>query len=372
MVPCPECRDKERIEFASDAVERMRSTGLEPLESYKNLRTPWLSRCMECKRVVNPQLGSIKSGHSGCIYCAGLKIDSEDAIVAMLSADLRPLDPFVSGKARWRCLCLQCGDETYPRYAAISNGQGGCIRCGIAKRAKSKTFDESVARQFMLDANLEPLEPYVNQKHSWKCRCLKCGNEVSPMLNTIRNGDGGCKYCGKNYVDPLEAKLFMESKGFTPQEEYPGANAGWLSIHNLCRNKVAPLYSSIKAGGGCKFCTNKGFQFHLPGYLYLVVNEKFGALKVGIATSGIRQDRLKIHVRYGWLLYRKMHFNIGNDAYLVEQEVLKWIREEMNIPAFLTSIDMPQGGWTETISHADIDLPTIWDKVREIHAQQSS
>jgi hypothetical protein len=369
LVPCPECRDKERIEFASDAVEIMLSVGLEPIEPYKNSKTPWLSKCLVCEREVSPQLGSIKSGHAGCIYCAGLKIDSEDAIATMLAADLRPLDPFVSGKSRWRCLCLQCGDETYPRYAAISVGSGGCKRCGIVKRAKSKTFEESVARQFMLDADLEPLEPYVNQKHGWKCRCLNCGNEVFPMLNTIRNGDGGCKFCGKNYVDPLEAELFFKSKGFTPQEEYPGANSGWHSIHNLCGNEVAPLYSSIKAGGGCKFCTNKGFQFHLPGYLYLIANEKMGALKVGIATSGIRQDRLNVHVRHGWLLYRKIHFDIGNDAYLLEQEVLKWMREEMKLPAFLTAMDMPQGGWTETVSDAEIDLPTIWEKVREIREQ---
>jgi hypothetical protein len=126
---------------------------------------------------------------------------------------------------------------------------------------------------------------------------------------------------------------------------------------------VAPQYSSIKAGGGCKFCTNKGFQFHLPGYFYLITNEALHAHKVGISTSGIKQDRIESHVKHGWLLYRRMHFSLGNDAFLLEQATLKWLRQGLGLTGVLSPQEMPQGGWTETFSSDEIDLASVWKQV---------
>jgi hypothetical protein len=364
IVPCPNCRELANLEFANEAARFMRSAGLEPLTTYVNNSTPWESTCLNCKRTVKPSFSSIRSGHSGCGYCAKVKVDEEVAIQVMEAAQLHPLDPFVSSKAKWRCLCLECGGEVYPRFANISSGNGGCTPCGTRRRAGLRTMDEEVARSFMIEAGIDPIEPYVNSATKWKSKCLKCSKIIFPMLNTIRNGDGGCKHCAKNYVEPAEARKLMIQHGFEPLVDYPGAGTGWLSRHSSCGREVAPMYSSIKSGGGCKFCTNKGFQFHLPGYLYLITNDSLNAHKIGVATSEIKQDRLKVHVRHGWMLYRKLHFDLGNDAYQLEQSMLNWLRNDKNLSPAVLQENMPQGGWSETFSSDEIDLPTVWDEVR--------
>ena len=52
----------------------------------------------------------------------------------------------------------------------------------------------------MLDASLKPLDKYKDSKTPWKSICLKCNKVVKPKLNTVQSGDGGCKFCGKNFV----------------------------------------------------------------------------------------------------------------------------------------------------------------------------
>ena len=73
-----------------------------------------------------------------------------------------------------------------------------------------------------------------------------------------------------------------------------------------------------------------------------------------------------IHEKYGWILWRSKSFDVGNDAYLIEQEILNWLRNHKNLNSFLSSNEMPQGGWTETVNASEIDLPTIWAKVEEL------
>jgi hypothetical protein len=72
------------------------------------------------------------------------------------------------------------------------------------------------------------------------------------------------------------------------------------------------------------------------------------------------------HEKYGWVMWRSKSFDLGNDAYLVEQATISWLREEKKLPIFLSAKEMPQGGFTETIDASEIDLPTIWQRVEEL------
>ena len=63
--------------------------------------------------------------------------------------------------------------------------------------AMSVKMDEKEAKAIMLASNLKPLEPYPGGAKPWKCKCLKCGKTVTPRLKLIKNGVGGCKYCGR-------------------------------------------------------------------------------------------------------------------------------------------------------------------------------
>lgn len=150
----------------------------------------------------------------------------------------------------------------------------------------------------------------------------------------------------------------------TPLIDYPGSQVAWPSIHSVCGRAVAPQYSSIRIGGGCKYCSDSTFNYSEPAIMYLITNEEFGAHKVGIA--GAEKNRLEQHRREGWLLYRSMPFDSGEHAYKTEQEILSWFINELGLFPFLVKEQMPQGGWTETVDAAEIDLPTIWKKIEAV------
>jgi hypothetical protein len=49
---------------------------------------------------------------------------------------------------------------------------------------------------------------------------------------------------------------------------------------------------------------------------------------------------------------------------------LKWLRLDVGLPFSLTSKQMPQGGHTETVGAAEIELATIWAKVEQLHKRK--
>lgn len=107
----------------------MIDANLEPLELYKASDTPWKCRCMVCQKIVYPMYSNINSGNSGCLYCAGAKVDEEDAIALMRKFGLEPLEPYIDSKKKWKSLHLKCGNIVYPLYNTIQNRGGGCSTC---------------------------------------------------------------------------------------------------------------------------------------------------------------------------------------------------------------------------------------------------
>jgi hypothetical protein len=279
----------------------------------------------------------------------------------------------------------------------------------------------------MRAAKLEPLEPYPTSQKPWRCKCLRCGREVTPAYTQIQRGQKGCVYCGGKKVDPEEAFNFMKSKGLIPLESYKRADGPWKCRCNKCLKIVTPAYSAIRQGqggcvycagkrvdpvdaeslflennlrplepfthterkwksqclkcnrivypthhmvaqrsGGCRYCGTKGLDFTLPAYIYLITNNELQAHKIGIGGEYANEDRLWDHTKQGWTLYKKKTFLTADKALFVEQLVLKWSREERGLPTFLSKEQMPQAGWTETVDASEIDLPTIWSKVEEL------
>jgi len=104
-------------------------------------------------------------------------------------------------------------------------------------------------------ANLLPLVDYTTGKNKWKSKCLLCGRVVFPTYNTIQQGNGGCKYCSKKFVDAKEAEEMMLNKGLRPLEKFNRSDSKWRCECLICGKIVTPTYSSIRRGnGGCKFC----------------------------------------------------------------------------------------------------------------------
>jgi hypothetical protein len=60
-----------------------------------------------------------------------------------------------------------------------------------------------------------------------------------------------------------------------------------------------------------------------------------------------------------------MDFEFGDDAYEVEQMTLLWLREDLGLPPYLGKRNMPQHGYTETVSADEIDAFMIWQRVEK-------
>ena len=344
-----------------DAEELMRFNNLEPLEPYKNTMTPWKCRCMKCGKLVTPRHNSIQKGSGGCKYCAQRFVDAEDAILVMRKAKLEPLEPFPGANKSWKCKCLRCGRNVQPAYTTIQSGQKGCVYCG------GKKVDPEEAFNFMVSKGLTPLEPYKRADGQWKCRCKVCLKLVTPTYSTLKQGAAGCIYCSGRKVDPQDAvSLFLENS-LRPLVPYENTETKWKSECMKCGRIVYPSHHMVsQRSGGCKYCATLGMDFTLPAYIYLITHDELGSHKIGISGVHAKEDRIKDHAKNGWKLYKRKNFETADQTYEVEQEVLRWLREDRGLPPYLSLNEMPQRGWTETVEASEIDLPTIWAKVEEL------
>lgn len=353
---CPTCSRTVVDPTAAEALAKEK--GFEILENYVNSATPWRLRHIKCGRIVTPNYNSLQRGSSGCAYCAGNKIDEDEAIRLMHSRALIPLVPFPGSNVPWKSEHARCGREVTPRYGEVLQGGSGCIYCAQI------AVDPLEAEGVFLDAGFQPLEPYPGSHRGWRSRHIVCGRDITPRYTYVRRLGTGCPYCSQRKVDPQEAIHYVKARGFEPLTDFPGSNSAWPMKHNECGKEIAPRYASLMKGSGCKFCAEGAFDFEGPATLYLITHEQLCAHKIGIGHTD--KSRIKQHASHGWKVFKTSDFPTGEDAYRVEQEVLNWLHEEFGLNPYLSKEEMPQGGYTETVDASEIDLPTIWTKIKSI------
>jgi hypothetical protein len=384
----------------SDAVNVMADAGLTALVPYPGSGARWECRHDECGRIVYPRYSSIKSGQSGCVYCARKAIVPVEAEEVMRSAGLEPLEPYPGSGSRWLCL-HSCGRQTASSYKSIKEGRAPCIECwrdlrtvkktaaaksafklATESRPKKKSAEnresdwiskEYAAIEEIRRVGLEPLVPFPGAKIPWPSRHT-CGKQVSPALGNIRAGAKPCKFCAGKAVDPNDAADLIKSRGLTPLVQYPGASVPWNCRCNTCEQEVFPTYSNIRSGGsgGCKFCAEPGIDYNAPGIIYLMVQTDFHAVKIGITSSVTKVDRIETHLKQGWQLVARWDVETALVAEMIEQEVLSWWRDDLHAPYALTKSEMRQGGHTETVSlmHVDIDeVISLVDSLRTVSSE---
>lgn len=134
----------------------------------------------------------------------------------------------------------------------------GCKHCG--GRAP---IESDVAVADVRAAGLEPLEAYPGHTASpWRCRCARCGSEVTARLQKIRSGEGCCVRCGieasaaGRRADAEQAAALMRAAGLEPLEPYPGGNhRPWRCRCVKCGTEGTPTRANISRGqGGCLSC----------------------------------------------------------------------------------------------------------------------
>jgi recombinational DNA repair protein (RecF pathway) len=118
-----------RFVDAEDAIILMRKAKFEPLEPFLGANKPWKCKCLRCGRIVQPSYSSIQTGQKGCVYCGGKRVDPQEAIDFMVSKGLTPLEPYRRADGPWKCRCIRCLKEVTPSYSSVGQGQSGCAYC---------------------------------------------------------------------------------------------------------------------------------------------------------------------------------------------------------------------------------------------------
>ena len=231
------------------AIEIMRRAGAEPLEPYPGALTPWRSRCNRCQREVSPRLSSIKQGGGACRFCGSRRLDDGNAIAVMRSAGLEPLEQYPGSKALWHCRCTVCGAVFTTTYIRVRNYRAceNCQRCALARRAE----------EVMRNSGVEPLTRYPGNRTPWLCRCQRCGRQITPRHNSVRQGQGPCRYCSRKAIDLDDALVTMTNAELIPLVDFPGVGRPWKCRCTKCGHEVSPCLTSIRAGQGCRFCAGQ-------------------------------------------------------------------------------------------------------------------
>jgi hypothetical protein len=338
-----------------------RSKGLEPKEKFKGPHHGWKSVHIECGRTVSPRWASIQQGQGVCEYCSGNKVDMKKVKQLLKENNLKPLVPYPGNKVGWRCIHLPCGREVAPRYGALNGGQGPCEFCG------KNMVSEEEAYELLKKNKYKPLTDFPGGSIPWPSIHIVCGTKVDVVSTYLRRGGKGCSVCtGTKPISAKEALKLFKSRGFTPIVKFKGTKYPWKSKHNVCRKTVSPTYSALKSGGGCKYCQLGGINLLAPAYLYLITHKSFNSHKVGIGGFDSYNNRLEQHTKQGWEIYSQLDLDTGEEAYEIEQAVLNWLRNDLNLQQYLLPEQMPQAGHTETVDASEVDLPTIWAKVEEL------
>jgi DNA-directed RNA polymerase subunit RPC12/RpoP len=418
-------------EFANEVMLAM---NMYPLEDFKNVTSNWRYKCLKCKNEGVTTLHKVKNHNNGCPYCGGVKVDPKVVAKRMKDAQLEPLEPYKSSTAKWKVRHLACGNIVTTTWHEVQSGQGGCGICRYTKIAKKLRTSDDEAEKFMREAGGEPLEPYKNSHARWKVRCIKCGATSYPILSNVRRGQGvcmacrpkspvvteasatkfieskglhpvskyktaqskwklkcrscgksdfyvyswmksqdyGCVYCSKHKVDPSDALKLFRKMGFQPLGPYVNAKKPIKAKCLNCNRISLKRYDDVRTGRGCKYCQTAALDLLAPTYYYIMKHEQLEAIKVGIGNVNRRQDRIKTHIREGWQLFYSFELDNGELALQLEQEVLSWLRQELHMPIYLSKKEMPQGGWTETVSADGITVLEIRAKFEEIFKQSFS
>jgi Zn finger protein HypA/HybF involved in hydrogenase expression len=241
------------------------------------------------------------------------------------------------------------------------------IEFRISKKAEAYLAFAADAFSIFMEAGLTPLEPYVNSDQKWKSKCQNCGQIVSPRVADVKGGRGGCKPCGtgKTRLSQDVAFAFARKSNVEPLEPYINGTAPWKCKCLKCGEIITPTLRNLRAGHGCINCQDRAFNFKEVGYFYVMVHKEWNSLKVGIGNTNNVTDRIKKHIFDGWELHKRYDFEKGKDAYKLEKEILKWIRKDLKLPVHLSK-EFMVSGHTETVDLNEIDLPMLFRKVEEL------
>ena len=348
---------------------------LKPIVPYRSIHTPWRCVCLKCKREVTPTYTQVRRRGNGCKYCAKHFVDPTEAKELFKENSLKPLIKYPGALTGWKSKCLKCNSIVYPTYSNVRTGHSGCKYCakkiGAAKKSKSKRQ----VYKFLRENGYYPLanSDFISAKKFVLSRHKPCGSIVKARYFSIQQGRGCCNFCGTQqgalkWANTLEDILphLKSKKIILLDKKLKGMRESHKFKCTVCGLIWTTRLSSLTSDIGCPSCADYGLKPNLPSYIYLIKHSKYVALKIGIANSNKVRDRLGKHQENGWELINKKSFRTGAKARRVELGCLNYLRIERKLPTHLLPKQMPQGGWTETVDARRIRASTVWAKVEEL------
>jgi hypothetical protein len=202
----------------------------------------------------------------------GKKLDPKVAEKVMLKAGLKPLEPYKSNNAKWKCLHIACGEIVFPLYSSVKRGQGGCYECGRRKSELNRRIPEKKAVAIMLKAGVKPLEPYTNALARWKCQCLTCGHIGYPSFNMVNYGQGGCRPCSyiktglASRITEKDAKIRLKKQKLKLIGKYKWVDKRtYFKIQcSICKQVSETNWDTLGKKGrniGCQSCSRSKASF---------------------------------------------------------------------------------------------------------------
>ena len=125
---------QDRLLDQAEAESRLYELNMKPIGTYVGTFEPVKAICLVCGTVNEVQLGKAYSRKRACSVCSlksrvdASKKPEQEAIVEMISAGFRPLDPYQNYNSPWRSIHIDCGNEVSPSLGAIKR-QSGCSFC---------------------------------------------------------------------------------------------------------------------------------------------------------------------------------------------------------------------------------------------------
>jgi hypothetical protein len=142
----------------------------------------------------------------------------------------------------------------------------------------------------------------TEKKLIWKCNL----GHIWKARGADRKRSSGCPYCsgaqvleGFNDLKTLYPDIAKEAYGWNPTKVLPGSGKKltWkCQFGHKWRTDVYHRTGKVKTG--CPACAETGFNPDLDGYLYLLDQDDWKMLQVGI--TNIPEDRINRHKRNGW------------------------------------------------------------------------
>ena len=348
------------------AEKAMLKAGFATIGEYPGAKTPWKSKCINCKRISTPTLHSVKVYKTKCAFCSKVRVDPEEAKNIMLNSNLLPLEDYPGSSIRWKCRCLNCKTTVFPRYSFVKQGKGGCINCGRSNAYKTiKNSYLTKLKNKIRKLDLVIIGEYSGTASALTFQCNKCLRQFERKPDTINKSKYGCPFCSGYLIDDETARQKFISKGYEPIGNRPSAGFGkWKSIHIQCGRTVYPTLSNISQGyGACRYCAKFGIDMLKEAFIYFMLHKELNSYKVGIGGATQRSDRIQQHRKQKWELISKWDVKTGEIALEIEANFFYWIRKDLGIPVHLEKTFMKQGGWTETINADSVTDLEITQKI---------